>query len=122
LESFPFIRSQTKSLAEAYPHDGDPLWPALARHIIGESTDADRDPLETVARHPEAREIPLFWGLRYLNEICEDLVMRIFHTSRTSLGWNGDERKACIVWRCGGQTAITCSVRRATGRPFPGAL
>ena len=44
----------------------DPLWPALARHIARQSTQADRDLLEDLARHPEKREPPLRWGLQYL--------------------------------------------------------
>ena len=44
----------------------DPLWPALARHIARRSTEADRDLLIDLAKHPEKREPPLRWGLQYL--------------------------------------------------------
>jgi hypothetical protein len=42
--------------------DGDPLWPALARHVARISTAEDRALLEDLARHPEKREPPLSWG------------------------------------------------------------
>jgi len=45
--------------------DGDPLWPALARHVARSSTSEDRALLEDLARHPEKREGPLSWGLQY---------------------------------------------------------
>jgi hypothetical protein len=50
----------------AYPTDGDPLWPMLARHLAGRSTSQDRMQLEGHVRHPEQRQGPLSWGLRYL--------------------------------------------------------
>jgi hypothetical protein len=52
-------------LAE-WPADAEPLWPALARHIAGWGTDEDRALLEHLAQHPEEREPPLSWGLRYI--------------------------------------------------------
>jgi hypothetical protein len=51
---------------ESYPQVGDPLWPSLARHLAGRSTPADRTFLEQLLRHPERKEGPLSWGLRYL--------------------------------------------------------
>jgi hypothetical protein len=45
--------------------DGDPLWPALARHVARISTTEDRAVLEDLARHPEKREGPLSWGLQH---------------------------------------------------------
>lgn len=45
--------------------DGDPLWPALARHIARMSTPEDRALLEDLVRHPEQRPAPLSWGLRH---------------------------------------------------------
>ena len=45
--------------------DGDPLWPALARHVARISTDEDRALLQDLARHPEQRQPPLSWGLQY---------------------------------------------------------
>jgi hypothetical protein len=45
--------------------DGDPLWPALARHVARISTAEDRALLEDLARHPEKREPPLSWGLQH---------------------------------------------------------
>jgi hypothetical protein len=49
-------------------HEGslDPLWPALARHLARLSTEQDRALLEELAQHPERREPPLSWGLRYI--------------------------------------------------------
>jgi Calcineurin-like phosphoesterase len=47
------------------PADIDPLWPALARHIARRSTPEDRALLEDLACHPEKREPPLSWGLKY---------------------------------------------------------
>jgi hypothetical protein len=45
--------------------EGDPLWPALARHVARISTSEDRALLEDLARHPEKREPPLSWGLQH---------------------------------------------------------
>jgi len=55
------------------PKDMDPLWPALARHIARLSTPEDKALLEDLARHPEKREPPLSWGLKYL--VRGDLVL-----------------------------------------------
>jgi NACHT domain len=52
---------------------GDPLWPALARHIARISTAEDRALLVELARHPEQREPPLSWGLQYY--VRGDLVL-----------------------------------------------
>ncbi len=65
------LRTLSKVLA-AYPKDGDPLWPALARHIAGHRGKLasggveDTALLEDLARHPEKREPPLRWGLQYI--------------------------------------------------------
>ncbi len=55
-----------KKALRLYPVEGDPLWPALGRHLARRSTPADRVLLEDLARHPEKREAPLQWGLRYV--------------------------------------------------------
>jgi hypothetical protein len=52
---------------------GDPLWPALARHVTRISTAEDRALLVELARHPERREPPLSWGLQYY--VRGDLVL-----------------------------------------------
>lgn len=44
----------------------DPLWPAFARHIARQSTPDDRLLLDRLARHPEERQPPLQWGLRFI--------------------------------------------------------
>jgi hypothetical protein len=49
----------------SYPSDGDPLWPALARHLTRRSTDEDCALLIGLTQHPEKREAPLSWGLKY---------------------------------------------------------
>jgi hypothetical protein len=53
--------------------DGDPLWPALARHLARISTAEDRALLVELARHPERREPPLSWGLQHY--VRGDLVL-----------------------------------------------
>jgi len=59
--------SQTVKLARALnSFSGDPLWPALARHLANQSTETDRGFLVDLARHPEKREPPLRWGLQYI--------------------------------------------------------
>jgi len=45
---------------------GEPLWPALARVIAGCARPGDVDLLAHLAAHPEEREGPLAWGLRYV--------------------------------------------------------
>jgi hypothetical protein len=47
-------------------HVGDPVWPALARHLSRRSTTADRELLIDLAQHPEKRDPPLQWGLQYV--------------------------------------------------------
>lgn len=71
-----------------WPEEGDPLWPALARHMARLSTPEDRALLENLACRPELRDPPLRWGLQYivrgdlvlddgsvltLDELCEEL-------------------------------------------------
>lgn len=48
-----------------YPAEGEPLWPALARHLARCSTEQDRALLTDLARHPEKRQGPLSEGLKY---------------------------------------------------------
>lgn len=43
----------------------DPLWPALAKHLVGQSSQKDRTLLGELAAHPEKRAGILQWGLRY---------------------------------------------------------
>ena len=52
---------------------GDPLWPALARHVARISTAEDRALLVELARDPEQREPPLSWGLQHY--VRGDLVL-----------------------------------------------
>ncbi|MBF0294092.1 MAG: TIR domain-containing protein [Magnetococcales bacterium] len=47
-------------------YQGDPLWPALARHVARCSTNDDKKLLENLAQNPEQREAPLQWGLKYI--------------------------------------------------------
>ncbi|MBF0180087.1 MAG: hypothetical protein HQM03_08690 [Magnetococcales bacterium] len=69
-------------------YQGDPLWPALARHVARCATDEDKKLLENLAKNPELREPPLQWGLKYivrgdvmladgseitLDEMCDEL-------------------------------------------------
>jgi hypothetical protein len=44
----------------------EPLWPALARHLARRATPEDKALLEDLAQHPEKRDPPLSWGLRYI--------------------------------------------------------
>jgi 3',5'-cyclic AMP phosphodiesterase CpdA len=75
-------------LRAALRYRGDPLWPALARHVARISTAADRALLEDLAARPEQREPPLSWALRSyvrgdimlgdgtvvtLDELCDEL-------------------------------------------------
>ena len=55
-----------KEALGAYPKDGDPLWPALARHLARGATDEDREMLRALSQHPEERDSYLGWGLRYI--------------------------------------------------------
>lgn len=57
------LLAATARACEAF--DGDPLWPALARHVARISTPEDRALLEDLARHPEQRQPPLSWGLQH---------------------------------------------------------
>jgi hypothetical protein len=57
------LRAAAARACDAF--DGDPLWPALARHVARISTTDDRALLEDLARHPEQREPPLSWGLQH---------------------------------------------------------
>jgi hypothetical protein len=54
-----------ESLAR-YAGSSDPLWPALARHILGESTPDDRVLLIDLAAHPEQRSSTLGSALKYV--------------------------------------------------------
>ena len=54
---------QLDQALEAFPENGDMLWPALARHIARRSTKEDRALLDKLAREPELREPPLQWGV-----------------------------------------------------------
>lgn len=63
----------TQLEAELASYRGDPLWPALARHISRRSTAEDRALLEELAAKPELREGVLSWGLRYY--VRGDLVL-----------------------------------------------
>ncbi len=47
-------------------YQGDPLWPALARHLVRRTTPEDRALLEDIARNPDQRDPPLSWGLKYI--------------------------------------------------------
>jgi hypothetical protein len=64
LDNAPNAPALNDALA-AFPHDVDPLWPALARHIARRSSPEDRALLEDLARHPEKRDPPVSWGLKY---------------------------------------------------------
>ena len=57
----------------AYGIEDDPLWPALARHLVRRSSNADRILLADLATHFERRKGPLSDGLRYL--VRGDLVL-----------------------------------------------
>ena len=68
--------AEEKDLHEAlgrFPSNGDPLWPALARHVARCSTEEDRALLEQLAKTPDLREAPLRWGLQYI--VRGDIVM-----------------------------------------------
>jgi hypothetical protein len=71
---------ELKSFLASNAHDMDPLWPALARHIARLSTEEDRQLLEDLTRHPEKREPPLSWVLKYY--VRGDVVM-VFGTGVT---------------------------------------
>jgi 3',5'-cyclic AMP phosphodiesterase CpdA len=58
-------RTPLQAAMAAYPKDGEPLWPALARYLARCATQKDRALLIDLIRHPEKREPPLSWGLRY---------------------------------------------------------
>ncbi|MEM6455192.1 MAG: NACHT domain-containing protein [Acidobacteriota bacterium] len=45
---------------------GDPLWPALARHLAGASRSEDRALLTDLVGHPEKRRPPLATALRFI--------------------------------------------------------
>jgi hypothetical protein len=62
---------------EAARYQGDPLWPALARHIARISTPEDRALLEDAAARPEQRgatDPVVAWTLRF--HVRGDLVLR----------------------------------------------
>jgi len=77
-----------ESLAQEGPLCGDPLWPALARHLARRAQPGDRALLEEAVRHPKSRPEPLRSGLQFiargdvllndgsvknLDQFCEDL-------------------------------------------------
>jgi len=81
-----------ESLENEDPHCGDPLWPALARHLARRALPGDRDLLEEAVRHPESRPEPLRSGLQFiargdvilndgsvktLDQFCEELGLPI---------------------------------------------
>jgi hypothetical protein len=65
------LRSAAAQACDTF--EGDPLWPALARHVTRMSTTMDRALLEDLARHPQKRERPLSWGLQHY--VRGDLVL-----------------------------------------------
>jgi len=65
------LRDEAARAGDAF--DGDPIWPALARHVARISTADDRALLLDLARHPEQRAPPLSWGLRHY--VRGDLVL-----------------------------------------------
>lgn len=56
----------TQSITLEEQRGPDPLWISLARHVARISTSEDRTLLEDLAAHPEKRESPLSWGLKYI--------------------------------------------------------
>ena len=60
---------------------GEPLWPALSRLLAGCERPDDRDFLADLAEHPEKRNGPLSWGLRYIVRgdvwLAEDRIVRL---------------------------------------------
>ncbi len=64
---------QFEAALAAYGEAADPLWPALARHLVRRSSSVDRILLADLAAHPERRSGPLSDGLRYL--VRGDLVL-----------------------------------------------
>jgi calcineurin-like phosphoesterase family protein len=55
-----------RGILPASTFSGDPLWPALARHVARSSTPEDRVLLEAHARDPDQASEPLRWSLRYI--------------------------------------------------------
>lgn len=55
-----------KEALKEYPPNGEPFWLALAKHLARCSTEEDRALLDDLAQHPEKREPPLQWGLKYI--------------------------------------------------------
>ena len=60
------LHPEDESQLSPPPAEIDPLWPALARHLARQSTAEDRALLIDLAQHPEKREPPLQWGLRFI--------------------------------------------------------
>lgn len=62
------VPTEFEECLKAYGQSGEtePLWPALARHLARRSTPNDRALLDDLARHPEKRDPPLSWGLKYI--------------------------------------------------------
>lgn len=66
-ELFP-KKWQRESVVNALSRESsglDPVWPALALHVAGLSTAADRALLTDLIQNPEKREPPLFWALQF---------------------------------------------------------
>lgn len=55
-----------EALLQKHTPNLDPLWPALARHLVRASTPEDRALLIDLAQHPEKREPPLQWALQFI--------------------------------------------------------
>ena len=55
-----------KALEAEGPACGDPLWPALARHLARRAIPGDRELLEDAVRQPENRPEPLRSGLQFI--------------------------------------------------------
>lgn len=62
----PPARNPSSAFDEALSEfTGDPMWPALARHLCNRATDDDRQLLTSLATVPD-RVPPLSWGLQYI--------------------------------------------------------
>lgn len=66
-------RRLVKAQLERWPDSEDLLWPALARYLLGEAKQEDRQLLLDLAQDPSLRQGPLSWGLAYY--VRGDVVM-----------------------------------------------